>query len=80
MLCNLAKDSRYPIRNVSDWSLAQITCGGAKTDEFENYKSKLIDNLYACGEVLDRQYPCGGFNLNHAFLSGIKTADNIKGN
>ena len=28
VLCNLAKDSRYPIRNVSDWSLAQITCGG----------------------------------------------------
>ena len=75
-----AKSWKLIISGTKGFDFAQITCGGAKTDEFENYKSKLIDNLYACGEVLDRQYPCGGFNLNHAFLSGIKTADNIKGN
>lgn len=75
-----AKNWKLIVNGTKGFDFAQITCGGAKTDEFENYKSKLINNLYACGEVLDRQYPCGGFNLNHAFLSGIKTADNIKGN
>lgn len=73
-----AKNWKLIVNGTKGFDFAQITCGGAKTDEFENYKSKLINNLYACGEVLDRQYPCGGFNLNHAFLSGIKTADNIK--
>lgn len=67
------------ITGTKGFDFAQITSGGAKSDEFEQFRSKLADGLYACGEVLDEQFECGGYNLNFAFYSGIKTADRIAG-
>ena len=32
-------------------------------------ESRQYENLYACGEVLDVDGPCGGFNLQWAFAS-----------
>jgi len=51
---------------------AQVTAGGAITDEFhaETMESKLVPGLYACGEVLDIDGDCGGFNLQWAWSSG----------
>ena len=34
-------------------------------------ESKLIDNLYLTGELLDITGDCGGYNLGLAFISGI---------
>ncbi len=76
---HIAKNWRLIINGTKGFDFAQITSGGASLDEFDGYKSKLIEGLYACGEVLDVQYCCGGYNLNHAFYSGIKTADSIAG-
>ena len=72
-----AKNFQLIINGTKGYNFAQITSGGAELNEFENFKSKLIKNLYACGEVLDKQFECGGYNLNFAFYSGIKVADNI---
>ncbi len=51
---------------------AQVTAGGVKTDEFhsETMESKLVSGLYACGEVLDIDGNCGGYNLQWAWSSG----------
>lgn len=51
---------------------AQVTAGGIMTSEFENMsmESKLIPGLYACGEVLDVDGDCGGYNLQWAWSSG----------
>ncbi|MDE6723564.1 MAG: NAD(P)/FAD-dependent oxidoreductase, partial [Eubacterium sp.] len=59
------------------FDFAQITSGGIPLEEINDYQSKYIDNLYICGEILDRQFPCGGFNLDFAWQSGIKTANRI---
>lgn len=72
-----AKSWKLIITGTKGFDFAQITQGGARLDEFDNCKSRLIDGLYACGEILDRQFACGGYNLNHAWLSGIEVADNI---
>lgn len=72
-----AKCWKLIITGTKGFDFAQITEGGASLNEFENYKSKLVDGLYACGEILDRQFKCGGYNLNHAWLSGIEVADSI---
>jgi predicted Rossmann fold flavoprotein len=57
---------------------AQVTCGGLDTAEFDNnLQSKLVNNLYACGEVLNVDGDCGGYNLFWAFLSGIIVGENI---
>ena len=72
-----AKHWRLIINGTKGFDFAQITGGGARLDEFDGFKSKHNENVYACGEVLDVQFPCGGFNLNFAWYSGIKVADSI---
>ena len=51
---------------------AQVTAGGIMTEEFdpETMESKLVPGLYACGEVLDIDGDCGGYNLQWAWSSG----------
>ena len=51
---------------------AFITRGGARLKDVrpETMESKLQPGLYLCGEVLDLDGPCGGFNLQWAFASG----------
>lgn len=51
---------------------AQVTAGGVLTGDFcpETMESRLIPGLYACGEVLDIDGDCGGYNLQWAWSSG----------
>ena len=52
---------------------AQVTAGGADCSEFrpETMESRIVPGLYACGEVLNVDGDCGGFNLMFAFASGL---------
>jgi len=51
---------------------AMITRGGISTKEIDpkTMQSKIIKNLYFCGEIIDIDGPCGGYNLQWAFSSG----------
>ena len=51
---------------------AQVTAGGILTKEFDEttMESRLVPGLYACGEVLDIDGDCGGYNLQWAWSSG----------
>jgi len=51
---------------------AMITRGGISLKEIEpkTMQSKLVKNLYFCGEVVDLDGPCGGYNLQWSFSSG----------
>lgn len=51
---------------------AQVTAGGVCTEEFDptTMESRLHPGLYACGEVLDIDGACGGYNLQWAWSSG----------
>jgi len=51
---------------------AQVTAGGVLTNGFDpdTMESKLVPGLYACGEVLDIDGDCGGYNLQWAWSSG----------
>ena len=51
---------------------AQVTAGGIVTGEFDpaTMESRLTPGLYACGEVLDIDGDCGGYNLQWAWSSG----------
>jgi len=37
----------------------------------ECQESRVIEGLYFCGEVVDLDGPCGGYNLQWAFASGV---------
>ena len=51
---------------------AQVTAGGILTEEFDEktMESRLVPGLYACGEVMDIDGDCGGYNLQWAWSSG----------
>ncbi len=51
---------------------AQVTAGGIDTREFdpETLESRRCPGLYACGELLDVDGDCGGYNLQWAWSSG----------
>ena len=61
---------------------AQVTAGGIVTSEFneKNMESRLVPGLYACGEVLDVDGDCGGYNLQWAWSSGYLAGSHAGGN
>ncbi|OCL88350.1 protoporphyrinogen oxidase [Aliarcobacter thereius] len=63
---------RLKIVNTQGFSHAEASGGGVKTSEINDktYESKLINNLYFAGEVLDIVGNRGGFNLHFAWASG----------
>lgn len=72
-LAGLVKCLRLPVTGVSGFDAAQVTAGGIRTDEFdpETLESRLVPGLFACGEVLDIDGDCGGYNLQWAWASGL---------
>ncbi len=60
------------MRGTEGFESAQVTAGGICTDEFDpaTMESLLVPGLYACGEVLDIDGDCGGYNLQWAWASG----------
>ncbi len=65
-------DFCLPVRGVDGFDAAQVTAGGLLTEQFEpqTLESRLHPGLFACGEVLDIDGPCGGYNLQWAWASG----------
>ena len=73
VLARRLKDFRFPVSGVGGFDAAQVTAGGIATADFdpETLQSRLVPGLYACGEVLDIDGDCGGFNLQWAWASGL---------
>jgi len=61
-----------PVTGTCGFDQAQVTAGGLRTDEFDprTLQSRLVPGFYACGEVLDVDGDCGGYNLQWAWSSG----------
>jgi len=54
------------------FKMAMITRGGVTLKEIDPYtmQSKKLKGLYFCGEVMNLDGPCGGYNLQWSFASG----------
>lgn len=78
-LCGFLKAYRFPVTGSGPFSDAQVTVGGAARTAVnaETLESKQYPNLYLCGELLDVDGPCGGFNLQWAFASARLCAASI---
>lgn len=61
-------------KGLRGWKMAQVTRGGISESEYdpETMEVKTIPGLFAAGEVVDYDGPCGGFNLQHAWESGMR--------
>lgn len=71
-ICAAVKRLEVDLTEPLGMDNAQVTAGGVYTGEFSSHtmESKLVPGLYACGEVLDVDGDCGGYNLQWAWSSG----------
>ncbi|MBR3318022.1 MAG: aminoacetone oxidase family FAD-binding enzyme [Atopobiaceae bacterium] len=68
-----AKALRFHVMGPAEANRAQVTRGGFATDAFAaaTLEAYAVPGLFACGEALDVDGPCGGFNLAWAWKSGM---------
>lgn len=66
------KKLQIEITGTQPFRDAQVTAGGIDVRDVEDktMESKLVKGLYLCGELLDIDGDCGGFNLQWAWASG----------
>jgi len=82
-LNKISGSSRAKLINMLAWTpltvighdgfkMAMITRGGISLKEInpKTMQSKVIEGLYFCGEVMNIDGPCGGYNLQWSFSSG----------
>ena len=71
-VCRVVKGFRVKLTEPLGMDSAQVTAGGILTSGFDadTMQSRLVPGLYACGEVLDIDGDCGGYNLQWAWSSG----------
>lgn len=71
-VCRTVKGFEIPLTEPLGMDSAQVTAGGVLTENFDpqTLESRLVPGLYACGEVLDVDGDCGGYNLQWAWSSG----------
>lgn len=67
-----AMDFRLKLLGTQGFDHAQVTAGGVKTAGFnpETLESWFMPGLFVCGELLDVDGDCGGYNLQWAWSSG----------
>ena len=72
ILVNLLAWTPLTVTGHDGFKMAMITRGGISLKEIDpkTMQSKIIDGLYFCGEVMNIDGPCGGYNLQWSFSSG----------
>ncbi len=69
------------MQDTEGFDRAMITRGGIDLDEVapSTMKSKIVQNLYFAGEILNLDGPCGGYNLqlcwSTGYVAGISSAN-----
>jgi len=71
-LCEIAKRDAFVVSGKTTNKDEFVTCGGVTLSEiqFKTMESKLCENLYFCGEILDIDGVTGGFNFQNAWTTG----------
>ena len=71
-LARACKGFRLKLLGTEGFDNAQVTAGGIRTGGFdpETLESWFMPGLFVCGELLDIDGDCGGYNLQWAWASG----------
>jgi predicted flavoprotein YhiN len=72
-LAGLLKRWEFTVEGPGDERQAQVVQGGLSNDAFDplTLEARRAPGLFACGEALDVDGACGGFNLAWAWVSGL---------
>ena len=77
-LVSILKHFKLLVEGTAEGRSAQVTRGGVSVESISTpslrARSVVDAPLYVCGEALDIDADCGGFNLAWAWLSGIRAA------
>lgn len=78
-LVHLIKDFTLQVKGLAGFNRAIVTSGGVDLKQVDpkTMKSKIIDNLYLAGEILDLDGPTGGYNLQMCWTTGYCLGDNF---
>ena len=70
----------FRVTGTKGFQFSQVTSGGVDLREVDpkTLMSKKVEGLYLCGEILDVDSRCGGFNLHWA-VSSARLAAELKG-
>ena len=81
LLFNYLTSFTLKVTGTKSFDEAQVTKGGIDLNEVDllSFESKIIDNLYIIGEVLDVDGDCGGYNISFAIISALIASSNIRG-
>ena len=76
-LAHLLKNVTMTVNGLWSFDHAIVTKGGVSLDEVDpaTLRSKLCENLYLAGEILDLNGPTGGFNLQMCWSTGFVAGD-----
>ena len=72
-LIKLLKGLELEVIGHGGWDRAMVTVGGVSLKEIDprTMRSKLVDNLFFAGEILDLDGPTGGYNLQMCWSTGF---------
>jgi len=78
-IAELAKSFKVKVSGTKGWKEAQATHGGVRFSEVDERtgESLLCKGLFFAGEVLEPVFICGGYNLNHAWATGLRAGENL---
>ena len=78
-LTKILKEFTITYKGLDSFDHAQVTVGGVMVSEVipNTLEARNYKNLYFCGEVLDIDGDCGGFNLQWAWTSAFVVSEAI---
>ncbi|MEG2540997.1 MAG: NAD(P)/FAD-dependent oxidoreductase [Clostridia bacterium] len=76
-LVKFVKNLPFNVKELAPFEEAVITAGGVDLKELKpSMESKMADGLYFVGETIDVDALTGGFNLQIAYSTAVKAAEN----
>ena len=77
LLCHNILNFNFKVLKDHGFDNAQTTSGGVDLKEIilNTLESNITKGVYFCGEVLDVDGACGGYNLSFAWITGLLAGD-----
>ncbi len=74
-LVHAIKNLKLSVNDTKGFKGAEVATGGIDTNEVnpQTMESKVVDNLFFAGEILDVDGDRGGFNFHWAWVTGMRT-------
>lgn len=78
-LVHALKDFTLEVKGLKDFNKAMVTAGGIDVKEVDprTMRSRLYENLFLAGEILDLDGPSGGYNLQICWSTGYLAGESV---